>query len=70
MSAPIAGTVRRQWRVVFSGTSGGAGACFIDAADEAGALRFFAQAFPGCSVLTVTLEPVDPCAAYEPRAGR
>lgn len=59
---------RHQWRITFhSSTSEKFGACFVDAKDEAAALKFFAQAFPRCTVVGVKLEPVNPCAQYEKR---
>jgi hypothetical protein len=58
----------KQWRVVWgrSGSSEG-GAVFIDAPTEAAALAFFGAAFPGKHVVSVKLEPVDPCPQYEVR---
>lgn len=54
----------KQFRVTYSsGTQNGV--VFIDASTEQGARDFFALAFPGRTVLAVSLQPVDLCAAYE-----
>ncbi len=58
----------KQWRVVYRHPGAGfAGACFIDDDDEAEARSFFAKAFPSAVLLSINLEPVKPCAAYERR---
>lgn len=57
----------KQWRCVFSRADGRNGCVFIDAEDEAGARAFFATVFPGATLTSVTLQPVDVCARYEPR---
>lgn len=59
-------TIRQQFRICFHDGAGG-GACFIDAKDEAAARAFFHQAFPRYVIVTIRLEPVSPCAAYERR---
>lgn len=58
----------KQWRCVFSRADGRNGCVFIDAEDEAGARAFFATVFPGATLTSVTLEPVDVCSRYERRA--
>lgn len=56
----------KQWRIVFSNPRGGSGgACFVDAKDEAGARKYFNEAFLSSVIVSIALEPVDPCAAYE-----
>jgi hypothetical protein len=60
-------SARQQYRIVFKSRDGSGGTCFVDAANEAGALLFFAKAFPTSTVTSVKLEPVDPCSAYEVR---
>lgn len=59
---------RHQYRIVFSNPShGNHGTVFIDAESEAAALKFFAQAFPSATVVSVRLEPVSVCGSYERR---
>ena len=58
----------RQFRVTYTSASGKPGACFVDAADEDWAKRFFAQAFPGATLVAIRLEPTNPCAQYERRS--
>lgn len=55
----------QQFRIVFTNAAGSRnGTVFVDGANEAAALLFFAKAFPHSIVTSVKLEPVDPCAAY------
>lgn len=62
-------SARQQYRLTFRDVRNPeqGGTCFIDAADEAGARLFFSKAFPNSTLVSIRLEPVDPCAAYERR---
>lgn len=62
-------TAKLQWRVVLTEPSGRSTTAFIDAADEAGARAFVAQAFPKSTLKMIRLEVANPCSAYERKAG-
>jgi len=57
----------RQFRVTYTSARGASAVCFVDAETEQGARAFFAMAFPGATLVAITLEPVDPCRQYERR---